>query len=108
MVMKASALHSEPETRTIPAGEFKAKCLQLMDEVVKGNLTLIITKRGKPVMKAIAPAAPEEKPFRSVVGRSPDVKILGDIISPLPQEWTLPEWAWEKPNKAGKKEKKKK
>jgi prevent-host-death family protein len=106
MVMKAIA--TQPETRTIAAGEFKAKCLQLMDEVVKGNLTLIVTKRGKPVMKAIAPAAPEEKPFRSVVGRSPNVKILGDIISPLPQEWTLPEWAWGKPNKSEKKEKKKK
>ena len=105
MVMNGIA---QPETRTIAAGEFKAKCLQLMDEVQKGKLTLIITKRGKPVMQAIAPDASREKPFRSVVGRSPNVKILGDIISPLPQEWTLPEWAWEKPRKSAKKGKYKK
>ena len=92
MVMSASA---QPETRTISAAEFKAKCLQLMDEVNEKKLTLIITKRGKPVMEASAPKE-VEKPFRSIIGRSPNVRILGDIVSPLPQEWTLPEYAWEK------------
>ena len=59
MVMSASA---QLETRTISAAEFKAKCLQLMDEVNEKKLTLIITKRGKPVMQASAPEQ-EEKPF---------------------------------------------
>jgi len=106
MVMKY-ALHPEPETRTIAAGEFKAKCLQLMDEVNTGKLTLIVTKHGKPVSQITRPPT-EEKPFYSVVGRNPDIKILGDIISPLPQEWTLPEWAWEPKEKPTKKAKKKK
>ncbi len=101
MVMKSAS-----ETRTIPAGEFKAKCLALMDEVNEKKLTLIITKRGKPVAE-LKPPMGEEKPFRSIVGRTPGVKILGDIISPLPQEWTLPEWAWEKKPAKGKKGKKK-
>lgn len=90
MVMKSAI---KPETRTIPAGEFKAKCLQLMDEVKAKNLHLIITKRGKPVVE-IGPPVAEEKPFRSIVGRTPGVKSIGDIIAPLPEEWTLPEWAW--------------
>lgn len=105
MVMKAAALKAkEAETRTIAAGEFKAKCLQLMDEVNEKGLTLIVTKRGKPVAQ-VGPAAEEAKPFRSIVGRTPGIKILGDIVSPLPQEWTLPEWAWEKPVKARPKRK---
>ena len=79
MVMKAV---SQPETRTIPAGEFKAKCLKLMDEVVKGNLTLIVTKRGKPVMQATAPAD-QAKTFVPLWGRTPDIKIRGDIMAPL-------------------------
>jgi prevent-host-death family protein len=99
MVMSA---HPKPQpkgdskVRTIPAGEFKAKCLQLMDEVNEKKLTLIITKRGKPVSQVVPPAHDQPK-FESIVGRHPGIKILGDIVSPLPQEWTLPEWAWEKP-----------
>ncbi|MES2392800.1 MAG: type II toxin-antitoxin system Phd/YefM family antitoxin [Acidobacteriota bacterium] len=82
--------------RIIPAGEFKAKCLQLMDQVRDNGLTIIVTKRGQPVSHVVPPVkAPAA--FESIVGRHPGVEILGDIVSPLPEEWTLPEWAWEKP-----------
>ena len=37
---------------TIPAGEFKAKCLKLLDKVAEKRETLVITKRGKPVAQA--------------------------------------------------------
>jgi hypothetical protein len=79
MVMKASA---QPEIRTIPAGEFKAKCLKLMDEVVKGNLTLIVTKRGKPVMQATAPVT-TAKPFVPLWGSTPNIQIHGDMMAPI-------------------------
>ena len=99
MVMKAT---TQPELRTIAAGEFKAKCLRLMDEALITQRSFAITKRGKRVGKFV-PEPPETKPFRSVVGRSPRAKVLGDIISPLPREWTLPEWAWEKPKRSARK-----
>jgi len=67
----------------MPAGEFKAKCLKLMDEVMAGKLTIVVTKRGKPVMQAIAPELPKKKAFRPVWGRSPQTRIVGDIMSPL-------------------------
>lgn len=97
MVMKKSATNFAPvpETRTIPAGEFKAKCLQLMDEVNEKNLTLIITKRGKPVMRASA-APPVEKPFRPLWGRTPGIKILRDIMEPL--DWPDPVEKWNRVN----------
>jgi hypothetical protein len=79
MVMKVAA---QPETRTIAAGEFKAKCLQLMDEVQRGNLTLIVTKRGKPVMQATAPMV-EAKTFVPLWGLTPNIKVNDDILSPL-------------------------
>lgn len=82
MVMKTAG---KSKIRTIPAGEFKAKCLQLMDEVMEGKLTLIVTKRGKPVMQATAPQPAKKKPFRPVWGRSPQTRIVGDIMAPL---WT--------------------
>ena len=91
MVMKAAAESSQ--TRTISAAEFKAKCLQLMDEVNEKKLTLIVTKRGKPVMQAIAPAE-EEKPFVPLWGRSPHVNVLGDIMAPL--DWGDPGKEWDR------------
>ena len=44
-------------TRTIKASEFKAKCLQLMDEVAESGEEIVITKFGKPVAKARAAPA---------------------------------------------------
>lgn len=41
------------KVREIAAGEFKAKCLQLMDEVQEEGIELVITKRGKPVAKLV-------------------------------------------------------
>jgi len=74
MVMKAS---TQPETRTIPAGEFKAKCLGLIDEVNDGATEVLITKRGRPVARLV-PVATEQKPFRSVFGRTPALRIPSD------------------------------
>ncbi|MCK4609301.1 MAG: type II toxin-antitoxin system prevent-host-death family antitoxin, partial [Gammaproteobacteria bacterium] len=36
-------------TKQIPAGQFKAKCLHLMDQVKEQKIQIIITKRGEPV-----------------------------------------------------------
>lgn len=101
MVMKPA---TQLETPTVPAGEFKAKCLKLMDEAVVKQQRFAITKRGK-LVGHFEPAPAEEKPYRSFIGSCKGIKILGDIVSPLPQEWTLPEWAWDKPRKTGKKAK---
>lgn len=49
--------------RTIPASEFKAKCLALLDEVAETRETLVVTKRGK----AVARVEPIEEP-RSLIG----------------------------------------
>jgi len=37
----------------IGAGEFKAKCLQLIDDVAERRQPLIITKRGQPLAKLV-------------------------------------------------------
>jgi prevent-host-death family protein len=39
--------------RSIPAGEFKAKCLALLDEVQAGGHTIVVTKRGRPVARLV-------------------------------------------------------
>ena len=69
---------------TIAAGEFKAKCLKLLDEVAEKRETLVITKHGKPVAE-VNPIKPEKTElFGSMKGSG---IILGDIISPIDVEW---------------------
>jgi prevent-host-death family protein len=68
---------------TIPAGEFKAKCLKLLDEVAEKRETLVITKHGKPVAE-VRPVPEQGDIVGSMKG---SVTILGDIISPLDVEW---------------------
>lgn len=40
-------------TKAIPAGEFKAKCLALLDDVEAHRHTYIVTKRGRPVARIV-------------------------------------------------------
>ena len=46
--------------RAIPAGQFKARCLSLLDEVSRTRQVITITKRGKPVARLVP--LEEEKP----------------------------------------------
>ena len=86
MVMKAA---TKPDSLTVPAGKFKATCLQLMDEVVTGRLTLTVTKRGKPVMYITAPQKQKTVRPRSFIGGSKgSMTIHGDIVAALPNEWS--------------------
>jgi prevent-host-death family protein len=76
--------------KMIPAGEFKAKCLHLLDEVAEQRAPLVITKRGKPVAKLVP--IDDEKPVDLFGRMKGTVKILGDIIGPLDDvAWTADE-----------------
>jgi prevent-host-death family protein len=68
---------------TIAAGEFKAKCLKLLDQVAKERKTLVITKHGKPVAQ-LSPIPAQNQLFGSMRG---SVLWEGDIISPIDVEW---------------------
>jgi prevent-host-death family protein len=68
----------------IPAGEFKARCLKLMDQVRATRRPIVITKRGKPVARLV----PVEEEAPSIFGRMRGtVTIHGDIIGPTGEEW---------------------
>ncbi|HUI84565.1 MAG TPA: type II toxin-antitoxin system prevent-host-death family antitoxin [Candidatus Binatia bacterium] len=80
-------------SREIPAGEFKAKCLALIDEVNRTGYEIVITKRGKPSAKLVPfLRAGKKKPF---IGRLEGViQIVGDpddLIKPaFPEEdWDM-------------------
>jgi prevent-host-death family protein len=69
--------------KKIAAGEFKARCLSLMEDVRSTREPLVITKRGKPVAKLV-PADEDKDDF---IGRLEGVfRVVGDIESPI-DEW---------------------
>jgi prevent-host-death family protein len=66
--------------KTIAAGEFKARCLKVMEEVRTKRVPVLITKRGKPLAKLVPP---DDKPpdiFGRLAGK---IEIVGDIVSPI-------------------------
>ena len=76
--------HKTTGVRTMKASEFKAKCLKLMDEVAESGEEIVITKYGKPVSKLI----PYKQRPKSFLGAGKGrMKIIGDIVSPMPAEW---------------------
>ena len=66
------------------AGEFKARCLAIMNEVRDRGGEYVITKRGVPVAKLV-PVHAERRPLLGSMKGA--VKVLGDIISPLDEPW---------------------
>lgn len=66
---------------TIPAGQFKARCLGLLDQVANSGETFVITKRGKPLAKLV----PIEQ--TSPVSLRGSVQYNGDIVGRLGKKW---------------------
>ena len=74
------------ESSALAAGEFKATCLSLMDEVAATGREIVITKRGKPVAKLVPYRS--YQPKKSILGALAHTGvILGDIVSPTPEYW---------------------
>ncbi len=62
------------------AGVFKARCLALMDDIQASGEPLVVTKRGKPVVKVIPFTVDNSDIFGFMADR---MKIIGDIESPV-------------------------
>ncbi len=72
-----------PQTRTIRATEFTAKCQSLIDEVAATGEEILVTKQGKPVGKFV-PVEPPRRPLWGLLAS--DIEIIGDIVSPTDME----------------------
>jgi prevent-host-death family protein len=69
----------------IPAAQFKAECLKLMDQVEKTREPIVITKHGRPVAQ-LAPVSAESG---SLFGYMKDtLKVTGDISAPIDVDWS--------------------
>lgn len=74
----------DKKTKQIPAGEFKAKCLKLMDEVQASKLPLVVTKHGRPVVTIMPFEEKRPFPFGYMKGQ---ISIKGDIVAPTGEVW---------------------
>jgi prevent-host-death family protein len=92
MTMVRSRLEvREVPMKTMPIGEFKAKCLGVMAEVNATGKPILVTKRGKPFARVLPfqEQAPQESP-ESIFGFMRGMgTITGDIVS---SEYTDEEW----------------
>jgi prevent-host-death family protein len=71
------------EGTTIPAGEFKARCLQLLDSVAASGEPLTITKRGRPVARLV-PLPAGRALFGALAG---SVRGQQDLVAPIGEAW---------------------
>lgn len=69
----------------IAAGLFKAKCLQILDEVERTRIPCIVTKRGRPVARLVPiTEAASGSLFGCLKGM---LQITGDIVAGTGEEW---------------------
>lgn len=70
--------------KTIPVGQFKARCLSLLKEVAKTHEALVITKYGKPVARVvpfIVSSESGENPLKN------SIVFEKDLIAPIDVAW---------------------
>ena len=74
--------------RAIKASEFKAKCLQIMDDINVTGDVVTITKNGRPVARMV----PFDRPHKSLWGsHAGQIGTGGEIIGPVFEEFEAPE-----------------
>jgi prevent-host-death family protein len=75
--------------KSIAISEFKAKCLDILEQVQKTKKPIRITRFGKPIAEVIPPSASNRAEW---IGSMKDcMKINGDIVSPASEsdDWEV-------------------
>jgi len=73
--------------KTMGAGEFKAKCLGILDEVQAKREPVVVTKNGRPVARMMPMPLNEQDPIFGFYRGN--LEFPGDVISPVysDEEW---------------------
>jgi prevent-host-death family protein len=74
--------------KTLSASEFKAKCMNVLDQVARTGERVTVTKRGRPVAQVVPVVDADDgvSPQQRIMGA---IEVVGDVISPV-----LPPEAW--------------
>jgi prevent-host-death family protein len=66
----------------VAISEFKAKCLALLEDVDKTKVSLLVTRRGRPIAEVI-PTSPNMEERNWLGSMSDSMEITGDLVSPV-------------------------
>ena len=70
--------------KSVPATEFKTRCLALLEEVRETRQPLLVTRHGKPVAE-ITPYVPKDAAQVNPLKGS--IVSQDDLISPIAERW---------------------
>jgi prevent-host-death family protein len=70
--------------KTMSAADFKAKCLDVLDQVAERRQPVVVTKRGKPVAQVVPIIRRPRRLWGVMKG---EIEVRGDILGPLDVEW---------------------
>jgi prevent-host-death family protein len=80
MVTSATFVTMMTRAKSVPAGEFKAKCLALFDQVETRGRSFVVTKRGR----AVARVVPLPRAASSLLG---SLIHEEDLLAPVDVAW---------------------
>jgi prevent-host-death family protein len=78
------------ESKAYPAGNFKAHCLRLMEKVARTGSPILVTKRGRPLVRVLPATDPawDETSWRE---RGAATTVLpkkdDDLVRPTGERW---------------------
>lgn len=73
------------ELRSVSVSDFKAHCLQYLEQASSLKIECVVTKRGKPIAKLIPIESQSPSlEFGSMRGSG---SIKGDVIDPINTDW---------------------
>jgi prevent-host-death family protein len=74
--------------KTVSVTEFKAHCLELLNEVGRTGEPLVLTKHGKPSAMVVPPPKTADKKWKLDQFRE-SATIVGDLITPMDEPWEV-------------------
>jgi prevent-host-death family protein len=78
------------DSKTYPVGNFKAHCLRLMEKVARTGSPILVTKRGKPLVRVLPAAEPalDEATWRERgIATTVLPKRDDDLVRPTGESW---------------------
>ena len=75
-------------TKSYKASEFKAKCLRILDDMLREQEAVYVTKRGRRVAKIVPPTDADAPAAQGLEG---SILFETDILSPIDETWDADE-----------------